>query len=603
MAKSDARFEYKANLSRTDFDLSQRMGLTTAPGMLLPIWFDFASPGDSYYMQHDLPLLRSAVLAAPAMVDVKVHFETFFVPMQMLYQPFENTMFSLKNLQSSNFNMATQMNNNFPLLDYLGYINDIHTNHETDDIHADAYRLCDLLGLNAASWLKQSTNPLDDRYPNQQSFYTPSFFPWQLLAYNTIGFYYSGYFLDDKSNFLNDFCNWDKYYATASLIVPPSNFMSISQRPWDFDYFTSIYRSPIMSNQNAQSIMIGARYNELYPNMGTVPIGENGLNTLGVNDDARAFTNPNGSIYDVSTLNSTTSTAALRQMFANEKLAMITGRTKKNYDSQVLAHYGKVVPHDVKHDITMIHHDVYDLQVQEVTSLATTLPDSSNPGTALGELAGKSYSVGNGKQFKFEAPCHGVIMTIFSVEPKKRYFGGFDRINAVTDAFDYPTPEFDRLGNVPMFRYEDGWKGSANNWSDVIGWKERYYQNKRKYDKTTLAFGHQTVVNTSLVNNYSPYMITTRPFGKFPSPGQASSPRPDLEERFYIDRSAMDALCLVNFQYGWLENEDSSGLPDGENWSVSPWLVYARDPFIVNSSIKCKKVSWMSKDGEPIYNY
>ena len=87
MAKSDARFEYKANLSRTDFDLSQRLGLTAAPGMLLPIWFDFASPGDSYYMQHDLPLLRSAVLAAPAMVDVKVHFETFFVPMQMLLQP------------------------------------------------------------------------------------------------------------------------------------------------------------------------------------------------------------------------------------------------------------------------------------------------------------------------------------------------------------------------------------------------------------------------------------------------------------------------------------------------------------------------------------
>ena len=143
MAKSDSRFEYKANLSRTDFDLSQRLGLTCAPGMLLPIWFDFASPGDSYYMQHDLPLLRSSVLAAPAMVDVKVHFETFFVPMQMLYQPFENTMFSLKNLQSSNYNMATQMNNNFPLFDYVGFINDIHTNYELGDVHADAYRLCD----------------------------------------------------------------------------------------------------------------------------------------------------------------------------------------------------------------------------------------------------------------------------------------------------------------------------------------------------------------------------------------------------------------------------------------------------------------------------
>ena len=474
MAKSDARFEYKANLSRTDFDLSQRFGLTTAPGMLLPIWFDFASPGDSYYMQHDLPLLRSSVLAAPAMVDVKVHFETFFVPMQMLYQPFENTMFSLKNLQSSNYNMATQMNNNFPLMDYVGYINYIHTNHELDDIHADAYRLCDLLGLNGASWLKQVTNPLDLRYGNQETFYAPSFFPWQLLAYNTIGFYYSGYFLDDKSQFLNDFCNWDKYYATSSLIVPPSNFMSISQRPWDFDYFTSIYRSPIVSDSNLQKVLDNINYSDLSSVIQTSPIYDSGSGGS-VNERVVAFSSNYPSNPTQPQLNINDSTAAVRQMFANEKLAMITGRTKKNYDSQVLAHYGKVVPHDVKHDITLIHHDVYDLQVQEVTSLATTLPDSSNPGTALGELAGKSYAVGNGKQFKFEAPCHGVVMTIFSIEPKKRYFGGFDRINAVTGAFDYPTPEFDRLGNVPMFRYEDGWSNSSlsQNWTEVIGWKER----------------------------------------------------------------------------------------------------------------------------------
>ena len=92
MAKSDSRFEYKANLSRTDHDLSQRRGFTSASGMLLPIWEDIATPGDSYYMHHDMPLLRSANLAAPAMVDVKVHFDTFFVPFQMIYFSFHMTV-------------------------------------------------------------------------------------------------------------------------------------------------------------------------------------------------------------------------------------------------------------------------------------------------------------------------------------------------------------------------------------------------------------------------------------------------------------------------------------------------------------------------------
>ena len=39
-------------------------------------------------------------------------------------------------------------------------------------------------------------------------------------------------------------------------------------------------------------------------------------------------------------------------MFAVEKLLRITGRARKDYDSQVLAHLGFKVPHDVKHELT-----------------------------------------------------------------------------------------------------------------------------------------------------------------------------------------------------------------------------------------------------------
>ena len=597
MAKSDSRFEYKASLKRTDFDLSQKLGCTTGAGMLIPAWFDFACPGDSYYMQHDLPLLRSAVLASPAMVDVKVHFETFFVPMQMIYQPFEQTMFSLKEIQSSNYSLSSLMNNNFPLFDYSTYISNILTNDTLTDYRVDAFRMADLFGLNAMDFTKSVSSPsTDPRALNNLFKYSPSFFPWQILAYHTIYQYY--YRLDDKSQFANDFSNWDKYYGTSSPITPTHEFMTIHQRPWDFDYFTSMYRSPIVSDVNLQKVIEGAHYSD-FIGMWTYPIKKNGSSTSVPNSDIIAVSTPTNSSFSANDVSQATSTAAIRQMFANEKLAMITGRTKKNYDSQVLAHYGVNVPHDVKHDITMIHHDMYELNVQEVTNLAAS---SSNP---LGELAGKSYAYGNGKQFKFTAPCHGVIMTIFSVEPRKRYFGGFDKLNAVTTAFDLPTPEFDRLGNTPMFRYETGMiPSSSYTMTDLIGWKERYYQNKRKYDKTTYAFGHG--VTSGSVNNYSTYMLSFRPFAPYEPYATGSSTtasRPDVENRFYIERNAMDALCTIGFHYGWLEGEDGSGAPSGENWSVTPWLLYARDPFIVNSNIKCKKVSWMSKDGEPIYNY
>lgn len=579
MAKSDARFEYRAKLGRTDHNLSQPFGFTTTCGMLLPIWYDIATPGDSYYMQHDLPLLRSIQLLAPSMVDVKVHYETFFVPMQMIYQPFENTVFSLRNLQSSLY-PNDLINTNFPLLDFSGLLEDVVS--DTTSLHADAYRLLDLFGLcprNASAGLGITA-------------YTPNFFPYQICAYNTIYNYY--YRLDDKSNFSNHNCNVDQYYDATVFALLPS-CLQIHQRPWDFDYFMSMYRSPIVSNANMQRVLPSLSSDLV--NNNTAGIREDGqVNSIYPNQLIRAFSSDAGAAVTIESLPLNISTASIRQMFANEKLAMITGRTRKNYDSQVLAHFGVDVPHDVKHDITMIHHDEYDLHVQEVTSLAST------DDAPLGELAGKSYSAGDGKQFKFTAPCHGVIMTIFSIEPKKRYVTSFDRINAITNAYDLPTPEFDRLGNVPMYRYECGYRqevGSRSN-TDIIGWKERYYQFKRKPARVTTAF-----VSENGVNNYGSYFLNCFPFGEA-TIGRASGtagistlgdPRPDLESRFYIERGALDSMCALPFYDGWKAEED------GENWNITPWLIYSRDPFIVNSHIKCKKVSWMSKDGEPIYNF
>ena len=601
MAKSDARFEYRAGLSRNDHDLSQPFTFTTTSGMLLPIWCDIASPGDSYYMQHDMPLLRSAVLAAPAMIDVKIHYETFFVPFQMIYQPLENAKFQLSNLQSSVYGSTPQLtNSSLPLLNYTTVLNNINQTYFNSSIRSDGFRLADLFGLQPLSWTNigaQSSNGIITYYP--------AFFPWQLCAYHTIFNYY--YRLDDKTQFYNTHCNidysFDQQYVVLNGNADVVHFFEIHQRPWDFDYFTSMYRSPIVSDANMQNILQQAAYSQnanLYPQNSSTLItnqqykltstGASATNNVSLNTFSTNSSNVAANALQVNTAN-------IRQLFANEKLAMITGRTRKNYDSQVLAHYGVKVPHDVKHDITMIHHDEYKLNVLEVTSLAST---SDAP---LGELAGKSYAQGNGKSFKFTAPCDGVIMTIFSVEPMRKYQAEFNRINAITNVFDLPTPEFDRLGNVPMFRYECSCPTGFSSWTntDIIGWKERYYPFKRRSPRASYAFQPNGVYGPN-TNDFSAFTITSHPFanvGRFATPLQPNSALPGSEASFYIGRGAMDDVSLVNFYDGWLEPTEE-GSTD-ENWSKNPHLVYARDPFIVDSYIKCKKVSWMSKDGEPVY--
>lgn len=145
MAQSDARFGYRANLGRQDHNLSQPFGFSACPGMLLPIWFDLATPGDSYYMSHDMPLLRSIQLLAPSMVDVKVHFETFFVPFQMIYQPSENTLFSILPIQSSLYSPGFTINDDFPLFNYEYFVESAVSTK--DELTADCFRLADLFGL------------------------------------------------------------------------------------------------------------------------------------------------------------------------------------------------------------------------------------------------------------------------------------------------------------------------------------------------------------------------------------------------------------------------------------------------------------------------
>lgn len=594
MAKSDARFGYRADLKRQDHNVSEPFTFTCAPGMLLPIWYDFANPGDTFYMQHDMPLLRSINLLAPAMVDVKIHYETFFVPIQMIYQPFENSYFGLKPILSNLYvDSVTLGRSGLPLFKYADFVSNLKTaSFVKSNEHADAFRLADLFGL--------CVDVFGDSDVTRQAQVAPSFFPYQIAAYHTIYQYY--YRLDDKSEFENQFCNLDRYY-NADTFVPNPEFMKIYQRPWDMDFYKSMYRSPIISNANTPNFMDTLSKVDMFEGHGSVSRdGVVPTNASGAHDASTADSADIRQVGSISAdsgnagiqqLRQALGTAAIRQMFAYEKLLMITGRTRKNYDSQVLAHMGFEVPHDVKHDITMIHHDEYDLNVQEVTSLAQT---SEAP---LGELAGKSYAAGNGKSFKFTAPCHGVMMTIFSIEPKVKYIGGFDRVNAITSVYDFPVQEYDRLGNMPVFRYEVGWNLADSTFTpgDIIGWKERYYFWKRKHPRATVAFD---IVGKG-TNPYSSYVLAYRPFGTNPggSDGSGQRQRPDLENRFYIERWTMDQLCSTYFQTGWLDGTSASG----EDWSESPWLVYARDPFIVDSYVKSKKISWMSKDGEPIYNF
>ena len=294
MSKSDARFEYRAKLARTDHDHTRKYGFTCCPGMLCPIYTDIATPGDSYYIQHDLDFLRTRPLLSPSMIDVLVHFESFFVPVQMIYQPMENTIFSLKNLQSSLYNLGNQLNNNLPLFDYEYYLKDLcgyPTGYGKE--RQLSFRLADFFGQHPLAFTSFYSSGTDTWTLSNYNtmLYMPKFFPWKELVYHTIWQYY--YRLDDKTQFHNWDCNWDRYYDSLNVQYDHTyEFMTIHSRPWNFDYFTSLYRSPIVSDANMQSAVPFGNYSDLITqsNSKTTPINYNGIDPNGQNVSIRAFT-------------------------------------------------------------------------------------------------------------------------------------------------------------------------------------------------------------------------------------------------------------------------------------------------------------------------
>ena len=590
MAQSDARFGYQAKLNREDHNLSQSFGFTCAPGMLLPVFCDIATPGDTYYINHDLNFMRTAPLIAPSMIDVKVHFDSYFVPMQMLFQPFENAQFSLQEILSSNYSVAQFRNQELPRMDYLEVMREIGAGSDVlTQQRFEAYRLFNMLDLPCDAFCGKTA----------VAGTVGTGFPWQLATYQCI--WQHVFRLDDKDSFDHDSFNMDRFYNSADTIT--TNFSSVQNmfrlryRPWAFDYFTSSYRSPIVSNAGTLGILPDGKYNDLIgagiasgARGKTIPVTNAGGSAVSSNDSIHGFSSETDSAYTYNNLQAQISTVMIRQMFANEKLAMITGRTRKNYDSQVLAHFGVKVPHDVKHDVSFIGHDEFTLKVGEVTSLAST--DAS----PLGELAGKAWALGQGDRKKFIAPCHGVVMTLFSVEPMVRYEDTTSRLAFITNTMQLPQPEFDRLGNEPMFGREIA--RSSGNLSDIVAWKERYYAFKRRYPRVTKAFNHQgKQVNK---NNYAAYFIHMHPFGASPQ----SYSLPDSASSYYINPFCMNDLMLVNYIAIWQDGGETFG-QTGEDWDAvdAEHLPFARDPFIVDSNVRVKKVSWMSKDGEPIYPY
>lgn len=596
MPRIDEMPQYTARLPKSTHDLSHTFGFTATCAHLLPVFHDLLQPGEKVRLGFNFNL-RTQPLQSAAMEELDVHTEYFFVPMNLLFEPFGNIYFQINDNYSSRFptDGLSVLGSNFPVWDYSSVLRWLNNNRSVrsysqngvalgESIGQMAYRLLDMFGFNPKFMFTSQ--------PDSQ--WNPNVFPFQFLAYQCIYQYY--YRLDNREKFNHNIFNWDRFYNDLTVpfadILDMHDLFRLNYRPLSSDYFSDVKVSPIVDvlNLNANPSVLEVATQWLTRNSFTSS-SENSVNVLqsgfvgsnsGVDDASVSPLQPTRTRRDsvatnfgftASSRSSSLSlingldinTANIRAMFANEKLWSVIGRAKKHYDDQVLAHFGFNVPHDVKHEISCFGHDVSQIHIGEVISTAATID------APLGEIAGKGYGRQNSKEHDFTAPCHGVVMVIFSVVPRYRYCDTMLKINSLTNRQDIPIPEYDHLGMQPLFRYETNISTIGSERSDIMGWQYRYEQYKRRFNRVTQAFSlggslnswmlHMNAYRTNQVN-----LANTSSFADF----------------VYLPFD-LNSIFLVNYPTSW-SNE----------WTTNPQQMYDYDPFVVDSYISCKKMSWMS---------
>lgn len=606
MANLNEKLRHTAHLPRTSFNMNQGFVFTSSTGMILPVYSDLLNVGETVYINSSL-MQRSQPIVTAAMADIHFSVDWFFVPMSMLYTLWPSLRYKTNDLISDVYaNISSEMpvepklplfnidmmmslkfdgafDNNFydggiPSKDLFG-----------SDIY-NGYRLADMLGFNPKTFLSPAST--------YSLVFNPNVFPWRALAYQCI---YNNYYINEdyeqrKVKTYNVDSLFSQSTADSNYIIRSPFYLRFAQKRHDYFYNTrpAPYLSAVNMIGNGEFVgtdvlgsFKGAIHNYLQ-NLSPTPTNRgNSQSSL----PPYSLPNPNGQPFSGVTA-SVNSTSALRQNFAYEKLLRIIGMSKKDYDSQVLAHFGFKVPHDVKHELTHIFGQSGMMHIGEVVSTSDTF-DGSN-GSALGAIGGKGYMLiqKEKKAHKFTAPCDGILMAVTYAVPDLLYNDVFDKQNAVSSVDDFFTPEFDNLGAQPLYWYEvnnyyGGESGTSSEPAYRFGWQFRYAQWKQKYNRSTMAFKNHNF----FVNTFAPWVLTTKPLNNIAgASGVDGTPYTPIFENFLCTPCDLNGIMQVPY---------STAEIDELNLQEKPWLIYQTDPFIGSFYADVNKISTMSPTGEP----
>lgn len=570
--------------------LEQRTEFSSTVGELLPVYYDILNPGEKVTI-NNLLRTRTMELNSAAFCHLTEHIDWFAVPLSQLYKPIESMQFGIKDLHSDFYGDPTLNVGriDYPTIDanaFTLYFKTIATSPDKyfPSIKGTGMRLMELLDIPLHKYGFTGTGEpsLDSVIQMPMNF---TF--WLLASYQKI---YMDYFrISDREVNNPQVYNFDSYWNGGNVTSSGalSALFTLRYRPWNKDFFTYLYTSPLMGVDSIGSWNVSNDTQSPLVNMFSQWL--TGLNGGHVSLDTPSYAGP--SIGDSDDITSNTvypSTVSLideiganlgnvnpdniRTSFAVEKLLEITRRAGKHVDQQLLAHFGVKVSPKVAGEVEHIYHSSSEIMIGDV--IATSASDSN----AFGQVGGKGYGSGNGK-FKWtnDYPCPVVLMAIYSCNPDVDYaVTGLGRLNTYNKNSDFFHPEFDNLGMQPQFGYQRNLIVAPSIFDrnyQIPGWQYKWMELKSKSNRTCGALAR------------SLYFWTTR--------RNILNLNVDLSS-FLVNPMFLNPIMQKDYDFGatfdWdLDVVEPTEFTDGPSSSL-----FDSDPLIHEFYVHCNKATKMS---------
>lgn len=507
MAKLFELSNLRNHVSRNGFDLSKKHAFSAKVGELLPIWWRFTYPGDSWSIRHK-HFTRTVPVQTSAFTRIREYFDFFYVPFRLMSKNSSTILTQM----TENPVYAKSLSENVPVTQYMPYI-DLETlenkrwggvignlagknNFFGYDRGHLAAKLLSYLGYgwisdaNVEAWSNQGG---DEYQPFYAANIPVSIFPlaayqkicqdffrntqWETARPYLYNFDYmpegglidfehvdSDYWTDNTIFDLN-YANWQKDLFMG--ILPDSQFgdvakveTSIASGSGTITGQSINFRLPALfirgysESGGTQKL----RFSEaITPSTGSqialglrAESGDSGTADLvnGTIETAPKDINANipDSNFNVRQLQSNFDILALRQAEFLQRWKEIAQSGSQDYREQIYKHFGVRISGALSYLCQYLGGDSSDVTIDEVVNQA--LGSGSQA-----DIKGKGVGSGNGK-VTFKSDDYGVIMCIYHATPLLDYSLNAPALELdYVEATDFPIPEFDKIGMQELPNY------------------------------------------------------------------------------------------------------------------------------------------------------